>query len=105
MDVENSMMEAILALLSEKIDPKILKRANTSYLRKKLWEAINQELFYTLLKEKKLNLHAGFGTLFVKDVKEKEKKIFNKKKNEMVVKKVKGSKIVFRPGDMLKEFL
>lgn len=105
MDVEQTMMDAILKVLSEKIDPKVLKKVNIISLRKKLWEAINAELFYKLLKEKKLNLHAGFGTFLVKEIKQKEKKVFDKKKNEMVTKNVKGSKIVFRPGDALKEFL
>ena len=73
--------------------------------RKKLWEAINRELFYKLLKEKKLNLSSGFGTIFVREIKTKEKKVFDRKKNEMVSKMIKGSKIVFRPGDTLKEFL
>ena len=105
MCIEQTIMDAILKVLSERIDPKILKKADIAPIRKRLWETINQEIFYSLLKDKKLNLQAGYGTFLIKDIKEKEKKIFNRKKNEMVLKMVKGSKVVFRPGDMLKEFL
>jgi len=104
-NIENNITNAILNVLSERIDPKILKKANIASIRKNLWKIINQEIFHSLLKNKKLNLYAGFGTLFIKNIKEKDKKVFNRKKNEMEYKKVKGFKIVFRPGETLREFL
>jgi hypothetical protein len=98
-------METVLAVLGEKIDPEILKKANTKELRKKLWQSLNNELFYVLLKDKKLGLSPGFGTVFVKEIREKDKKVYDKKSQEMVTKKVKGSKIVYRPGDSIKSLI
>jgi len=105
MEPQDIVMETVLAILGEKIDPEILKAANTKELRKKLWQSLNKEMFYLLLKDKKLGLSPGFGTLLVKNIKEKDKKVFDKKSLEMVTKKVKGSKIVYRPGDSIRSLL
>jgi hypothetical protein len=105
MEPQDIVMETVLSILSEKLDEETLKAVNTKELRKKLWQSLNKELFYFLLKNKKLCLPPGFGTLLVKGIREKEKKVFDKKRNEMVVKSVKGNKIVYRPGDSIKSVL
>jgi len=105
MDPQDIVMQTVLEILGEKIDPEILKKANTKELKKKLWQSLNRELFYVLLKEKKLGLSPGFGTVFVKSIKEKDKKVFDKKSDKMVTKKVRGSKVIYRPGDSIKSLL
>ena len=104
-ELQNIVMETILSTLSEKIDPKILRRANTRELRKKLAKNLTNELFYKLLKEGRLNLCPGFGSVLLKDIKEKDKKIFDRKSGTMVTKRVKGRKVVYKPGDSVREFL
>jgi CspA family cold shock protein len=39
------------------------------------------------------------------DIREKDKKIFDKKTQAMVVKHVRGKKVIYKPGDVVREFL
>jgi hypothetical protein len=105
MDMEDIIADALIAALSERIDAEVLKKAFTKPVKKVIYRKLTEGLFYNLLKEKKLNLISGFGTVLIKDIKEKEKKVFDKKTGSMVTKKVKGSKVVYRPGDFMKQFL
>jgi uncharacterized protein YaaW (UPF0174 family) len=103
--LEDVLINTILTTLSEKVDVKILQKANTKLLRKKLLKNFTNELFYRLLNEKRVDLAPGFGSLVVKQIREKDKKVFDRKTKAMVVKHIRGSKIVYKPGDVLKEFL
>lgn len=104
-EMQDVLMNSIFEALSEKIDPDMLKRANTKDMRKKIFKSITNELFYGLFKKKKLTLSPGFGSVHVKDIKEKTKKIFDKKSQTMIEKHVSGRKIVYKPGDFVREFL
>lgn len=103
--MEDAIFEAIFSVLSEKIDPDILKKADTSAIRKKLKKRLTQEMFYQLLKNGKLTLDAGFGTVAVKNKGIKAKKVFDRTTGKMVEKKVEGKKIVYLAGEIIKEFL
>lgn len=105
MDISNAIMDAVLSVLSSKIDNKALRKINTKNIRKKLYEKITNEVFYLLLKEEKINLPPGFGTVFIRGVREKEKKIYNKKEKAMITHNVRGKKVVYRPGQIIKQFL
>lgn len=98
-------MDTILDTLSEKIDPKILKRANTRKIKRKLLKRLTDEFFYKLFNEKKVNLAPGFGSVVLKKIKEKDKKIFNKKIGTMTVKHINGHKVIYKPGDSVRELL
>jgi uncharacterized protein YaaW (UPF0174 family) len=104
-DLEDSLMESILDALSEKIDTKVLQKVNTRAMRKKLLKVFTNELIYKLLREKRVDLAPGFGSLVVKEIKEKDKKVFDRVTKTMVLKHVRGSKVVYKPGDVVKEFL
>jgi nucleoid DNA-binding protein len=104
-DLEDSLMESILSALSEKIDIKVLQKINTRAMRKKLLKVFTNELIYKLLSEKRVDLAPGFGSLVVKEIKEKDKKIFDRVTKTMVLKHVRGNKVVYKPGDIVKEFL
>lgn len=104
-DMQDILMDAIVATLSEKIDPKLLKRANTQAMRRKLFRRLTNEVFYKLLKEERLNLCPGFGTVLLKEIREKDKKVYDRKTGKMVSKHVRGRKVVYKPGDSLREFL
>ena len=99
------LMDAIFEILSEKIDPALLKKAYTKEMKKKLVRRLTDEFFYKLFKEGKLTLCPGFGSIFLKNIREKDKKVFDKKTGTMVFKKIKGRKIVYKPGDVIREFL
>jgi len=105
MDLQDIIMEAVIKALSEKIDEKQLRYAFTKEIHKKIYKNITYDVFYKLLKENKLNLSPGFGTVLVKEVREKEKKVFNKKTGSMENKKVGGRKVAYRPGDLIKQLL
>lgn len=98
-------MTAILDTLSEKVELSLLQKANTKALKKKLLKCITNELFYKLLSEQRVDLAPGFGSLVLRDIREKDKKIFDKKTQAMVVKHVRGKKVIYKPGDVVREFL
>jgi hypothetical protein len=104
-ELQQIVMDTVLSTIAEKVDPKLLRRANTRELRKKLAKNLTMELFYKLLKDGKLNLVPGFGSVLLKDIKEKNKKIYDRKTGQMVSKRVKGRKVVYKPGDTLRELL
>jgi hypothetical protein len=103
--LEAALMDTVLGVLSEKVDTKALQKANTKLLRKKLMRGFTNELFFELLHEKRVDLSPGFGSLVLKDIKEKDKKVFDKKTQAMVLKHIRGKKIVYKPGDVVKEFI
>jgi hypothetical protein len=71
-----------------------------------LYYKATKEIFYKLLTERKLRLVPGFGTVSLKEISSKEKKVYNRKTGEMEVKKVKGlQKVVYAAGDFSSEFL
>jgi len=103
--VEDTILEAIFSVLSEKIDPEILRQADTKAIRKKLKKRLTQDMFYELLKNGKLTLDAGFGTVVLKDKGTKTKKVFDRTTGKMVDKNISGKKIVYQAGELIKEFL
>lgn len=105
MELHDAIMESVLSVLSEKIDPKILKKADRKSVRKKLYQKLTNEVFYILLKEGKVNLPSGFGTVMLKGVREKEKKIYDQKEKIMITRKIGGHKVIYRPGLIVKQFL
>ena len=111
LDIQDIIADSIIEVLSDGIDdPKILKKISrklhTKKVKKEILYKITKEIFYKLLTDGKLRLVPGFGTVSLKDISCKEKKIYNRKTGEMEVKKVKGlQKIVYAPGDFISEFL
>lgn len=103
--MEDAILEAIFSVLSEKIDPEILKKADTAAIKKKLKKRLTQEMFYYLLKNEKITLDAGYGTIVVKNKGSKSKKVFDRTTGKMVEKKIDGKKIVYQAGELIKEFL
>jgi len=110
-EVQDIIVESILDLLQEDIEDtvllkKISRKLSTKKFKKKLYYKITKEFFYKLLTEKKLRLVPGFGTVSLKGINSKLKKIYNKKTEQMEIKQVKGQqKIVYVPGDFINEFL
>ena len=83
----------------------LLQKANTRGIRKQILKVITNELVYKLLVDKRVDLAPGFGSLVLKKIKEKDKKVFDRLSKTMVTKHVRGSKVVYKPGDIVKEFL
>jgi len=98
-------MESVLSVLSEKIDIELLQKANTRGIRKRLLRVFTNELIYKLLVDKRVDLSPGFGSLVLKEIREKDKKVYDRVSKVMVTKHVRGSKVVYKPGDVVKEFL
>lgn len=103
----NTIVETLAVdIHDDKILNSISKRLRTKKFKKEIYYKITKEIFYKLLMEKKLKLVPGFGSVSLKEVRGKNKKIFNKKTGEMEVKQIKGShKIVYAAGDLINEFL
>jgi hypothetical protein len=110
-DIQDILVESVIDSIAQDIDdPKLLNRISrklrTKKVKKELYYKLTKEIFYKLLTEEKLRLAPGFGTVSLKEISSKEKKIFNRKTGEMEVKKVKGQqKVVYAAGDFINEFL
>lgn len=105
MEPQDILAEAIIECLSNRIDAKVLKKAMTKPVRKELYKRISEGMLYHLLKEGRLNLPAGFGSVLIRNIREKDKKIFNKRTGEMETRRVKGSRVVYRTGEVVKQLL
>jgi hypothetical protein len=111
MDNQDILVETVIETLEKEIDdPKLLKKVRrklrTKKVKKELYYKITKEIFYKLLTEKKLRLIPGFGTVSLKQILSKQKKIYNRKTEKMELTKVKGQqKVVYAPGDVIQEFL
>lgn len=104
-ELEDALLDSVLSVISEKIDAELLQKANTRDIRKRVLKAVTNELVYKLLVDKRVDLAPGFGSLVLKKIKEKDKKVFDRASKAMVTKHVRGSKVVYKPGDIVKEFL
>ena len=111
LDIQDIIANSLEDTLSQSIeDPKVLnkvlRKLRTKKVKKELYYKLTKEIFYKLLKDKKLRLVPGFGTISLKEISCKEKKIYNKKTGQMEVKQVKGQqKVVYSAGDFISEFL
>jgi nucleoid DNA-binding protein len=111
MENQDILVETIIEALEGEIDdPKLLKKVcrklRTKKVKKRLLTKVTKEIFYKLLTKKKLRLIPGFGTVSLKQIKSKQKKIYNRKTEQMEITKVKGQqKVVYAPGDIIQEFL
>jgi hypothetical protein len=105
MPMEDIISNTIIDALSSRVSAKILKNIFSKPVRKEIYKKLTEEIFYNLLKEKKLNLMSGFGTVLIKNIGEKDKKVFDKKAGCMVTKKVKGNRVIYKPGEFVKQFL
>lgn len=103
--VEDALLDAVLELLSEKVDKKYLEGLNNEIFKKRLYKIFSNEIFYKLLTEKKIDLAPGFGSLILKQIKEKDKRVYDRTTGSMRLIHVKGNKIVYKPGDTVREFL
>ena len=104
-ELQDILMESVIRVLSDRIDNKVLQRIDSRNLRKKLFKHFTYEMFYQLLKEGEVSFAPGFGTMSLKSIKEKDKKIWNKKLQSVVVRHVKGRKVQYKAGDIVREFL
>ncbi len=104
-EIEDIIFNTIVDVIGDKIDASTIKNINTKKVKRQLYEKITAQIFYTLLKEQRIQLLPGFGSIAIHVRKEKDKKIYDRKLKHVVVKHVKGKKIVYVPGDLIKEFL
>jgi len=106
MNEQNILKEAIENVLSQKLSRGLLKRVLTNKIKKELYEKLAKEFFYLLLKEKKICLPPGFGSIVVKDLGEKKRKVYSKKEHKMVEVVTKNKyHLIFKPGTFIKQFL
>lgn len=104
-DLQRLVMDTVVDVLSEDIPPKLLRQINTKRTRKKLFRALTNEVFYKLLTEGKLSLYPGFGSIVLKKQKERDKKIYNRQTGKMDTKKTRVCRVVYRPGESVRDFL
>lgn len=109
-DIDEILIESIINSLDGSISAssfkEVSKKLRTKKMKKKLFYSIVKDTFYKLLKDDKIQLPPGYGSVILKDVTCRKKKIYNKKTKTMETVDVKGDKkISYIPGDFIKEFL
>lgn len=110
-EIQDILANVISEVLAKEIDdPKLLsivnRKLHTKKVKKELYYKVTKEIFYKLLTEGKLRLMPGFGTISLKEISSKDKKIYCRKTGEMEIIKVKGQqKVVYAAGDFINEFL
>lgn len=111
MKVEDVLIDSIIQELEITLEDKelvglISKKLRVSKVKKRLFYRVTKEIFYMLLTKGKIVLPPGYGSVNLKDVVPKEKKVFDKKTRTSVLLPVKRRKKVgYTPGYSIKEFL
>lgn len=105
MDPQDIVADAVIEALSDRIDAGVLKKALTKPVRKELYKRLAENLLYELLQGKKVALPPGFGSVLIREIREKNKKIFNKKTGRMQNCHIKGNRIVYNTGEIVKQLL
>lgn len=105
MDPLDAVANAIIEALSGKVDEKVLRRALTFSTKKDLYRRLAENLLYCLIQDGKVPLPPGYGTILLKRIQEKDKKIFNRKTGEMTVRHIKGNTVKYRLGELVKQLV
>jgi len=99
------VMEAVKAALREKIGDRLARRIDSRGVRKRLTKKLFEFMFYELLSTGELKLPPGLGSLRTVELGRKMVKVFDKKRKIMVERPANTRKILYRPGDTIREFL
>lgn len=105
MEPQDILANAVIETLLDRVDVNVLKKALTKPVRKELFKKLTEDMLYHLLSEGRLHLPPGFGSVSLKQIKEKDKKIFNKKTGTVETRRVKGNRISYRAGEVVKHLL
>jgi len=105
MDIGQIVMDGMRDVVRERLGEKAASKLDCKDARKRISKRVFQYLFHELLATGKVRLPPGLGTLQVMGVKRKVVKVFDKKSNTMVERRVSGKRVVYRPGDTIREFL
>jgi nucleoid DNA-binding protein len=105
METNEIVMDAVMEVLATKLDAKAMARVNCAETRRKLSKKLFEYLFHELLSTGKLRLPPGLGTFQVIELKKRVAKVYDKKSKTTVDRQVDGKRVVYRPGDTIREFL
>ena len=105
MEVADIIMDAMKEVLRERLGDRAVAKMDCRAVRKRVSKKVFEYLFHELLATGKVRLPPGLGTLQVVGVRRKVAKVFDKKSNTMVERPVSGKRVVYRPGDTIREFL
>jgi len=105
MEIGDVVMGAVKDVLLERLGEKAVRRVDRAPIRKRLSKRIFELLFYELLSAGQVRLPPGLGSLRTTDVKKKTVKVFDKRRKVMVERSASTKKILYRPGDTIREFL
>lgn len=105
MDIGDIVMDAMREVVRERLGEKAASRLDCRDARKRISKRVFEYLFHELLATGKVRLPPGLGTLQVVSVKRKVAKVFDKKSNTMIERPVSAKRVVYRPGDTIREFL
>lgn len=104
-NVSEIIAETISECLKDRVEPSVLKRALIKPVTQKIYKRLVENVTYELIQRGKIVLPPGFGTISIQNVKEKRKKVPNRKTGEMKHVHVKGKRIVYHPGKTTKHIL
>lgn len=99
------VMDAVRDVLRERLGDKAVRRVDSKPIRKKLSKRIFELVFYELLSTGQVKLPPGLGSLRTLDVGKRTAKVWDKRRKVMVERPASTKKILYRPGDTIREFL
>jgi hypothetical protein len=105
MEIGDVIMDAVRDILRERLGDKAIRRVDSKPVRKRLSKRIFELVFYELLTTGMVKLPPGMGSLRTTGVKKKIAKVYDKRRKIMVERPTSTRKILYRPGDTIREFL
>jgi len=105
MEIGDVVMDAVREVLRERLGDKALRKIDSKPVRKRLSKRVFELVFFELLSTGVLKLPPGLGSFRTTDAKNKMVKVWDRKQKAMVERPARSKKILYRPGDTIREFL
>lgn len=105
MEICGVMIDAIKDVLRNRVDGRLLRRICSKPVAKILSKRLFEYAFYELLNNGVVKLPPGMGSLRVLNTKRRVAKVYDRKRKVMVERPASTRKIIYRPGDTIREFL
>jgi len=105
MDIADLVMDAVREVTRERLGDKAARRMDSKPIRKRLSKKVFDLVFFELLSTGVVKLPPGLGSLRTTEVKKKTALVFDKRRKVMVERPASSRKILYRPGDTIREFL
>lgn len=105
MNIGDVVMDAVMDVLRDRLGDSVIRKVDSKPIRRRLSKRVFELVFYELLNTGQVKFPPGLGSLCTLDVGKKTAKVWDKRRKIMVERPVSTKKILYRPGDTIREFL